>query len=77
MQDSSGQTGGKGLRVIMAHAIEKHDPMVTSNNKTGFPVEKGCFTDVNVLEGRDGVGLKLSEAKTAASVWKAKSAKGD
>ncbi|CAN0419128.1 unnamed protein product [Ectocarpus fasciculatus] len=69
VQDGIGRTTGKGLRMIMVHAITKWGPLAKFCD--GFPIEEGWFKET-------GSGKKkMEDEDTAEFLWQAKLAKGD
>ncbi|CAM9976181.1 unnamed protein product [Ectocarpus sp. 8 AP-2014] len=69
VQDGIGRTTGKGLRMIMVHAITKWGPLAKLCDE--FPIEEGWFKET-------GSGKKEMEyEETAEFLWQAKLAKGD
>lgn len=73
VQDGMGRTSGKGLRMIMVHAITKHGPLAECDDK-GFPIEEGWFKPKE--KGKQSRGSMGAE-KTAEMLWQAKIATGD
>lgn len=67
VQDGMGRTSGKGLRVIMVHAITKEGSL-TSLDAEGFPKKKG-----RGKRGRRDMGTE----ETVEMLWQAKIATGD
>ncbi|CAB1121123.1 unnamed protein product [Ectocarpus sp. CCAP 1310/34] len=69
VQDGIGRTTGKGLRMIMVHAITKWGPLAKLCD--GLPIEEGWFKET-------GSGKKeMEDEETAEFLWQAKLAKGD
>lgn len=87
VDDGFGRTSGKGLRLIMVHAITKHGPLVTRCDAessdggiepTGFPVEEGWFKGKEKGRGIQGKeNFTHAEVETSEFLWQAKLAKGD
>ncbi|CAN0312171.1 unnamed protein product [Ectocarpus sp. 4 AP-2014] len=75
VQDGMGRTSGKGLRMIMVHAITKGGALaaVDENN---FPIPEGWFKPKDKGKGRQGAGSMGTE-ETAEMLWQAKRATGD
>ncbi|CAB1103515.1 unnamed protein product [Ectocarpus sp. CCAP 1310/34] len=69
VQDGIGRTTGKGLRMIMVHAITKWGPLAKLCD--GLPIEEGWFKET-------GSGKKeMEDEETAEFLWQVKLAKGD
>ena len=76
VQDGMGLTSGKGLRMIMVHAITKWGPLAKLCD--GFPIEEGWFKTKEGGKGKQGgKDSSLEDAETAEFLWQAKLAKGD
>lgn len=75
VQDGMGRTSGKGLRVIMVHAITKDGPLV-SRDADDFPIAERWFKHKGKGRGKQGRG-DMSTEKPAGTLWKAKIATGD
>ncbi|CAB1111725.1 unnamed protein product [Ectocarpus sp. CCAP 1310/34] len=76
VQDGIGRTTGKGLRMIMVHAITKWGPLAKLCD--GFPIEEGWFKSKGGGKGkRGGKDFNLEDEETAEFLWQAKLAKGD
>ena len=75
VQDGVGRTSGKGLRLIMVHAITKDGPLV-SLDAEGFPIAEGWFKAKKKGRGKQGRG-DMGTEETAEMLWQAKIATGD
>eukprot|EP00903_Cladosiphon_okamuranus_P012038 g11303.t1 len=74
--DGIGRTTGKGLRMIMVHAITKWGPLAKLCD--GFPIEEGWFKTKGGGKGkRGGKDFSLEDEETAEFLWQAKLANGD
>ena len=70
VQDGMGRTSGKGLRMIMVHAITKWGPLAKLCD--GFPIEEGWFKTKESGKGKQGgKGFSLEDAETAEFLWQA------
>ncbi|CAB1120439.1 unnamed protein product [Ectocarpus sp. CCAP 1310/34] len=74
VQDGTGRTTGKCLRMIMVHAITKHRPL------EGFPIREGWFKAKENRAKKIKPGeadFEMSDEQTAEFLWQAKLATGD
>lgn len=64
VQDDIGRTTGKGLRMIVVHAITKHGPLATYDQ--GVPIEAGWFSKEDSGRGKQGgKGFEMKPENTA------------
>lgn len=78
VQDGIGRTTGKGLRMIMVHAITKHGPL--AELQEGFPIREGWFKAKENRAKKIKPGeadFEMSDEQTAEFLWQAKLATGD
>ncbi|CAB1120820.1 unnamed protein product [Ectocarpus sp. CCAP 1310/34] len=78
MQDGIGRTTGKGLRMIMVHAIAKHGPLAELQER--FPIREGWFKAKENRAKKINPGeadFEMSDEQTAEFLWQAKLATGD
>lgn len=78
VQDGIGRSTGKGLRMIMVHAITKHGPL--AKQEEGFPIREGWFKAKENRAKKIKPGeadFVMSDEQTAEFLWQAKLATGD
>ena len=75
VQDGIGRTSGKGLRLIMVHAITKEGPLVGLTDD-GQPIEEGWFKKRGNGKGKQDPG-PMGIEQTAEMLWQAKKSTGD
>ena len=77
VDDGFGRTTGKGLRMIMVHAITKHGPLVSRDSNV-VPIQEGWFKPKCKGKGREGSSdFQMKDEDTAEFLWQAKLSKGD